>query len=77
MVSVWCVTFATTLKNFQTKRDAVTYLRLRTNDTPMRPTVIRQGKGAYTFYGPGRGQLVLRANIDHLCFASLARRRRK
>jgi len=76
MSSVWCVTFATTEKNFARKRDALEYLRRRSLDERIRPVVVRRCAGAYTYYGPGREEIVLRANIDHLGFTSIRPRRR-
>ena len=76
MQSVWCVTVADREKNFPRKDAAVSWLRAMTNDERIRPVVVRRCRGAYTFYGPGRDQLVLRANIDNLGFFSLRVRRR-
>lgn len=76
MTTVWCVTLPDTEKNFRRKVDAVTWLRQRLSDERIRPVVVRHCRGAYTFYGPGRDERVLRAAIDHLGFASLGRRRR-
>ena len=76
MESIWCVTVADREKNFRRKGDAVTWLRAQTNDQRIRPIVKRHCRGAYTFYGPGRDDLVLRANIDNLGFFSLRVRRR-
>jgi hypothetical protein len=75
MHSVWCVRFGDTEKNFARKVDAVSFLRQRTNDQRIRPVVVRHCRGAYTFYGPGRDALVLKASIDQLGFASVRRRR--
>jgi len=76
MESVWLVTVATREKNFHRKGDAVSWLRTLTNDVRMRPTVVKRCRGAYTFYGPGRETIVMRANIDNLGFFSLRSRRR-
>lgn len=76
MQSVWCVTFATTEKNFSRKRDAVAWLRARAADVRIRPVMVRHCAGCYTYYGPGREEIVLRASIDHLGFASVRPRRR-
>lgn len=76
MTTVWCVTLPDTEKNFPRKVDAVAFLRRCTNDERIRPVVVRHCRGSYTFYGPGRDAVVLRAHIDHLGFASLGRRRR-
>lgn len=71
MKHVWCVTLPGTERNLPTKRDAIRWLRARTSDERIRPVVVRHCRGSYTFYGPGRGEYVLRANIDHLGFASV------
>jgi len=70
------VTVADREKNFPRKADAVKWLRGLCNDTRIRPVVIRRCRGAYAFYGPGRDKIVLRANIDHLGFATFRSRRR-
>lgn len=72
MPSTWCVSLpADVEKNFPRKRDALAWLRKRTNDERIRPIVVRHCRGAYTFYGPGKDERVLRANIDRLSFSSL------
>lgn len=74
MQSVWCVGVQDSEKNFPKKRDAVAWLRKRTADTRIRPIVRRRCRGAYTFYGPGDGDVVLTASIDNLGFYSVRNR---
>jgi hypothetical protein len=71
MDSIWCVTVCDREKNFTRKRFAVAWLRALTSDSRIRPVIVRRCKGAYTFYGPGRDERVLKANIDNLGFASV------
>jgi hypothetical protein len=76
MPAVWCVHVADREKNFPRKRDAVSWLRALCLDTRIRPVIQRHCRGCYTFYGPGRDEIVMRANIDNLGFPSFRRRAR-
>ena len=76
MPSVWCVSVADREKNFPRKRDAIGWLRALCADTRIRPVVQRHCAGAYTFWGPGRESIVLRASVDQLGFPTFRRRAR-
>jgi hypothetical protein len=76
MPSIWCVSVADREKNFARKRDAIAWLRALCLDERIRPVVQRHCAGAYTFWGPGRESIVLKANVDNLGFPSYRRRGR-
>lgn len=76
MPIVWVVSVGTTEMNFPRKRDAVVWLRQRSSDVRTRPAVIKECKGAYTFYGPGRDERVLRASVSRVSLPSISTRRR-
>lgn len=70
----WCVRFGDTEKNFPTKARAIAFLRERTKDTRIKPIIERHGRGAYTYYGPGRDAHVVKAEINRVSFASVRAR---
>ena len=71
---VWVVRVATTEKNFPQKREAIAWLRTLAADTRIRPMVRRDAAGAYTFYGPGRGEVVMKAEVARVSLPSIRRR---
>jgi hypothetical protein len=73
---VWVVRVGTTEMNVPRKRDAVVWLRQRSHDTRQRPTMVRECRGAYTFYGPGRDEHVMRASVTRVHLPTIRTRRR-
>lgn len=69
MEVVWRVAVGDREKNFLRKVEAIRWLCRLTHDSRVRPVVVRHHRGAYTFYGPGRDDRVVRADIDRLGFA--------
>ena len=69
-MTIWCVSVADTDRNYRRKRDAIVALRAQCQDVRIRPTIVRHCRGCYTFYGPGRDEIVLRARINKLQFPS-------
>lgn len=73
----WTVMYGDTERNFPTKARAIAWLRAQNNDTRIHPVVQRHDKGAYTYYGPGEGGHVTKAQVFKVSFASVRARAAK
>lgn len=70
----WCVRFADREKNFRRKAHAIAFCRRQTGDTRIKSVIRKRGRGAYTYYGPGKDEVVFKADIDRLSFAAVRAR---